>query len=605
MNKEGWDVSKMSEHELLQKNNLKKLIQLTNCEHNDLYFEYRNRAKTLKITKNFDSHYRKTVFEEALSKMSTDNRCNFNDDRFDNICTGSWIANCNGIFKQVPNRETGEVTLIEASRCKIVPVETYVNIDTGEEKVKLMFERNGKWKEIIVNRETLSSAHKIVQLSRIGLDVTTSNCKNLVDYIYDVLTKNTPETLPHLKSLARLGWYKKSFIPYEKSITFDGEEENQHTYSCFKTRGSYEKWAKYTSMLRKNKFVKIQFAASFGSPLLHLLDISPFFVHFWGGSGSGKTVGMIAAMSVWGNPVLGGLTKTLNMTANSLMATCSFLNHLPFAGDELQMIKNKFENYDTLVMKVTEGVERGRMSYDKNNATRTWKNIFLTTGEDPIVKSNSGAGVKNRVLQVDCSDLKVVENGNEAVSVISQHYGHAGEIFIKSIDPVVAKKEFSDIVSEILEKFHASTEKQAICAAVLVLADRLACACIYPDENPLTIDDFEEFLQKKDDVSIYHTAYEEVVNIISANANNFSPEARECWGKLGDGYVFINKSILADQMNKRNLDFDAVKKVWHKLGYLEKSTDNKFRHRLCINGIKGNYIKIKIEYTEEETSPFL
>lgn len=58
-------------------------------------------------------------------------------------------------------------------------------------------------------------------------------------------------------------------------------------------------------------------AASFASVLLEPLGCLSFVFHLWGGSGTGKTVGMMVAASVWGNPAEGALTRTLNSTPNA------------------------------------------------------------------------------------------------------------------------------------------------------------------------------------------------------------------------------------------------------------------------------------------------
>ena len=150
-------------------------------------------------------------------------------------------------------------------------------------------------------------------------------------------------------------------------------------------------------------------AASFASPIIEKVNALPFVFHLWGGTGSGKSVALMAAMSVWGNPSMGKMVRTMNMTSNSMLSTAAFLKNIPFAGDELQTIKSKWDNYDKLIMCITEGVDRGRMSYDKkqrdkkhgkthfylqvkNHARKLHRAAVLLTG---LLKSN----VKTRLLK--------------------------------------------------------------------------------------------------------------------------------------------------------------------------------------------------------------
>ena len=68
----------------------------------------------------------------------------------------------------------------------------------------------------------------------------------------------------------------------------------------------------------------------------------------------------MVAMSVWGNPEIGKLVKSLNSTQVALARYASFVHNIPFAGDELQTIKNKWESFDKLIMYLCEGMDKGR-----------------------------------------------------------------------------------------------------------------------------------------------------------------------------------------------------------------------------------------------------
>lgn len=159
-------------------------------------------------------------------------------------------------------------------------------------------------------------------------------------------------------------------------------------------------------------------AASFASVLLEPLKVLPFVLHLWGTTGTGKTVALMVAMSIWGNPKMGGLVKTMNMTKNAIMRNAAFLCSIPFAGDELQTIKDKWQgNFDQLIYQITEGVDRGRArAYGGVEDTKTWKNSFIFTGEEPITKVNSGGGSKNRVIEIAIDGL-LIEDGHYVSSV--------------------------------------------------------------------------------------------------------------------------------------------------------------------------------------------
>ena len=59
----------------------------------------------------------------------------------------------------------------------------------------------------------------------------------------------------------------------------------------------------------------------------------------WGRTGVGKSVALMVAASVWGNPN-GGLFGTMNGTLNFLQSQAALLRNLPLCLDELQTIRD-------------------------------------------------------------------------------------------------------------------------------------------------------------------------------------------------------------------------------------------------------------------------
>ncbi len=96
--------------------------------------------------------------------------------------------------------------------------------------------------------------------------------------------------------------------------------------------------------------------------------------------------------------------------------------------------KDKWQgNFDQLIYQITEGVDRGRArAYGGVEDTKTWKNSFIFTGEEPITKVNSGGGSKNRVIEI-AIDGPLIEDGHYVSSVVQEHYGYAGRKFVEYI----------------------------------------------------------------------------------------------------------------------------------------------------------------------------
>ena len=149
----------------------------------------------------------------------------------------------------------------------------------------------------------------------------------------------------------RLGWSGQEFMPYASDLVYDGGDEFDTIYRNVREHGSCQTWKEHCSQLRKNRIVRMAFAASAASVLIELVHALPFVFHIWSGeSGTCQTVAIMAAMSLWGNPKMGGLVKTMNTTKVNIMRTSAFLYSLPYAGDELQTMKDRWAtNFDQLI----------------------------------------------------------------------------------------------------------------------------------------------------------------------------------------------------------------------------------------------------------------
>ena len=542
------------------------------------------RARQLRALKVFQRNYR--AWKSSQASQRTGNTTDFSNQPVTLNC-GEWLATDAGVIKKELTHD-GDIIDRIASPIPILPTELLYNVDDETEKLRLEFFKDGRWKWFICDRKTAASQQKIIDLADRGVEVNSENAKLLVKYIADCVALNL-DVLPRYRSISRLGWVEGGFMPYDKEIRFDGEKENKPLFDNFTQKGSFEEWVEFVSPLRKNILLRLQMAASFASPLIELVNALPFVFHLWGGTGAGKTVGMMVAMSIWGDPRLGKLTRTIDLTHNSLRTTLGFLYNLPYAGDELQTIKSQWNGYDQLIMRICEGIDRGRMTYDRNNALKTWKLCCLLTGEEPCTKSSSGGGVKNRVIEIEC-DQKVVEDGPTVAGFIADHYGWAGLQYIKSVAAYKnLSEEYLALMDNILLKCD-TTEKQAMAAALMLLGDKIAVETIFTDERPLEIEDISPFLTSAADVDVAGRAYDHVMSLVSQNIRKFKDnEYDESWGKIREDQLIFNKSVLCAHLDAAGFSFDAVKRAWADRGWIKRFGRAYTAKLLTINGTAQTY----------------
>lgn len=566
-------------------------------------------ARKRGILKEFEGTIR--TFENECSRLekinaaTTHNETKFTFEHISLDC-GIWIANNTGIY-----RKGKDGNFICASPIPVLPSALLENINTGTERIKLDYFKGGKKRSLICDRHTTASSSKIVQLADKGLEVTSENAKELVRYISDCIVNNL-DILPRYKAYSQLGWNNGYFVPYSTDAVFDGEEENKHLFGSVAEKGNFDRWVEHTHGLRKNLLVRLIMAASFASVLIEKVGALPFVFHLWGGTGTGKTVALMIAGSIWGNPALGSFTRSLNSTLNSMLSTASFLNNLPFLGDELQTVKQNTGNYDRLIMQLCEGVDRGRMdSNSKQKELKRWNCSFIFTGEEPCTRSNSGGGVKNRVIEVEITEpMFNAGQGNEIVNFIAENHGSAGKAFVKHITTQERRALSSELaeISRALQAEKDTTEKQASSMALMLLADKLACECIYKNETPLTVEQVAPFLISASEVDVAERAYRYIINCISINRNRFigfdtnKENFGEFWGQYATNpkIVTIDKCRLEKCLSEEGFSFDAIKKEWKKRGYIQMTKQGRYYFNTTVGNMKAHYVRIVLSEAEDE-----
>lgn len=599
------DIKKPDNKSLFADDNLyREMFSKGEIKAQALYKELEERSRIAGAFTEFKRRYmeHKKEFIKRAEGLSDTKKIDILDLPALNIPSGYKLDMNQGILK------FNETTLMFEQICpQIVIIEArYINIDSGEEKNKVTFIDRFKTKSLIVDAETVSNSRSIVKLRNMGIMVTSENAKSIVVFLSEFLACNIFHIEPE-DSISRIGWHDGEFIPYNSTCIFDGEQENKHLFEALDTKGELSDWIDYVKELRKNKLFRMQLASSFSSPLIEITNSLPFVFHLWGGTGSGKTVGLMVAMSIWGNPAMGKLVRTMNMTQNSMMTTASFLYNIPFAGDELQIIKSRWTNYDNLIMAITEGVDRGRMDGHVNRSLKRWHCNFLFTGEEPCTNNNSGGGTRNRVIEIECTS-KIVDKGNETVNFIKQNYGLAGREFLEHIKEYDIQKEYISLMNQLIAN-SKTTEKQAMSLALILLADKITSEKMFNDE-PLKISDVVEYLKDDADVDVSVRAFSFITDWFTINQQCFSGEtenlaaSKQIYGRIdskNENLVYVVNTALKDALHSNGFSFDSVAGKWKERGWLLPNTQGRNVHNTRINGKKANCYKLNFDTIEEQT----
>lgn len=482
----------------------------------------------------------------------------------------------------------------------IMPIRRITNYDTGERKVEIAFRDKGIWQSMIVPRSTLAAATRIVQpLSERGVFVDSESAKALVTYFTRMDASNS-DLLPESHSATRMGWIDRSrFLPYEQDLLFDGDAEFGQMYRSIHEHGSKEAWFDLAGQVRRGKNIvpRVLLAASFASVLIKPLRKLPFFVHVWSdASGTGKTVGLMFAASVWADPnEEAGYVKNMNTTNVALELTSSFLGSLPLCLDELCLkdsggYKGSLEE---MVYQFCEGVGRARGT--RNGGTqrqRQWNCCAISTGETPLIKEKARAGAVNRVLEVEFGEEPLFADNIAAANTVRDNFGFAGKMFIEALQQEGALDKISQYQREYYSKLlelTGITDKQAGVASILLAADKFAALKVFDDVYNLRVEDFAPIAKRKEDVDTNLRAYNWLMGTIAENNYMFQPTeyVGKVWGKLkevGDQTIICIINTRFDELlYSAGFDSKSFRKWANRHGLLEVG-NKRLEKQVRMNG---------------------
>lgn len=504
----------------------------------------------------------------------------------------------------------------------VMPVKRIVDVETNMENLKIAYCRviqNGDaframWKELITPRVTLASAQRIITLSEHGIAVNSENAKEVVKYISDIETLNYSEMDTQL-SCSHMGWMPDGqFAPYTKKLVFGGEsEEFARLYGGFHPEGSEQVWLDVVKKVRCGKSVpaRIALAASFAAPLVSKLGALSFFVHLWGLQGTGKTVALILGASVWGNPQIGGYIKSFSGTKVSMELYSAFCGNLPVFLDELQVISDR-KSFDDIIYSLCEGVSKGRGAKDGGLQTsKRWATVFLTTGEMPIVQSNSGGGAAVRTIEVNYGGEPFFEDARTVANTLKANYGWAGRKFIAALQEEGTLDALKEIQKDYYGKLASNIQdKQVLSASLLLAADKLADIAVFHDGKALTVEEIKPYLITQEQADMNRRAYQYLVGWVAENQSHLSKDPEENrgaqWGvleeKAGKKYAFIIKNTFEKAMSEGGFPSGAFLS-WAKRNNMLKTSrlDNNTIQK-TIGGQYPTCVAVMMPGKEEENS---
>lgn len=603
------------------------------------------------LFKGYELDYKEALKQQSKEYKLKSKEINFHDlalteeyvDYSGSYYSGSWNVNDAGqIVKPIVNPNSFETELVACPH-PILPVRLYNNIQTGKEKVKLLFRKgNSNWKEVVVDKSVIASTNKITSLADYGIEVNSINAKNLIMYLADMISRNITGKGAMIEtrvSTEKLGWINGSFLPYDSSnIELDNQQQFLRCLTAINPVGNRDTWFNLVRKIRNSGRKEALFCivCSLASVLINHFNALPFIFNLYGESGKGKTVALMLAASVWANPDGNNYIVDAKSTQTGLELTLGFLNHLPLLVDDLAQLKNKYDdNLSEMIYALCAGSSKVRAQKNMELRTpSTWSNVIVTNSEHPMTSETMSGGAINRVIDVEIGDGYIFNDGNAVVETIKQNYGFLGKEFVEVLKNggLEKVKEFQkDFLQQINDEAKKQginkEEKQIIPMSIILATDRLLNDEIFKDGAILDFQECFGIIGTKDMVSDNEKAYLEILDTISANegrfwksvqngsicSNKVAPESKnESWGRLISSSeecdTYIKVDIIKSQFDKICTEIGIPTR--HELKWLEKNNllecEKGRRDKLVkINGIPCRVVRILLEKEETDENEFV
>ena len=361
-------------------------------------------------------------------------------------------------------------------RTPIILTRRLKSLDTGDEKIEVAFLRDGEWHTESFPRSVIFTSRGITALSDLGCTVTSENAKQVVRFLSALEAENI-DIISRTDSTSTFGWQRGNrFIPGMGSDIFiDIDPSQKGMASAYCQTGSMEGWIATMRPQREKYKFRFILAAAFAAPLLRIVRQRTFFLHNWGGSRTGKTAALKAALSAWGDS--DRLTMNFNATQVGLERMASFFSDLPMGIDERQLAGNNQAKLENIVYMISSGM--GKLRGAKTGGiqtTHSWRTIAMSTGEEPLSTNTSQTGVNTRVLEIYCGPFESEAEAAQMYQDIASDYGHAGPEFVRhlvGIDKDSVREWYARMQDFVKSVGSGKAGSHVASVAVIALADAM------------------------------------------------------------------------------------------------------------------------------------
>lgn len=486
-------------------------------------------------------------------------------------------------------------------------------IETGSERIEFEFKRDGKVKKARLDRSTAFEFRRLMTLADQGMLINSNNAREIMTYLA-LLEECNQDLIPLAEATDRMGWFPgKRFLPYNASdVVLDVDPVMRKWESAYEQNGTLTEWVETIRPYREKSVIfRFILASSFAAPLIEITKNRSFVVYNWGDSRGGKTAALKAALSVWGNPEK--LITNFNATDVAIERTAAFFCDLPLGIDERQLAGNRRDeqkSLEHLIYMVAGGQGRGRGSKGGGlQATKEWQTIALTTGEEPLIKKTTQAGVLSRTIEIYGKPFNDEGEASRLHRTVTLNCGLAGEKLIrhlidKGTDDVTEVYEY--IYDTLLGSEDFTGNGSHVASISLVAAgDYISSVLFFGKEKDQAkleaLSLASDILHAQQDIAggdINEQAVEFVANWIAENRNNFSEKRKRSameteqfanvtgkwFGAIADDEVRILPLVLRESLELGGFSYEKTMKYMKENDLIHPDSKGKSTRLAKIDG---------------------
>lgn len=323
------------------------------------------------------------------------------------------------------------------------------------------------------------------------------NDKNLFDYVRGCV-ESVSSNKYAINVPTSYGWQPdggfvaggKIFMPDQsvRQIPMPGLENLVHATT---PKGDLTQWRRFPEMLiAKGLYdvLAIGCGVGFGSPLMEFSGLDGITFHAGSTeSGTGKTVALELAASIWGHPRDYRIGKSTSAVA--MQQRAGMLRNLPLLSDEITS-KNRrdAEWFPEFVFDLAEGRAKERMESGANKERlnmSVWSLIALLSSNTHMMdymtggRKHSSEGEMRRMLEWITNDVLAWEAHEvEVIKLLRNHHGTAGDVYARwlTLNRETAIAVYQSVYAKIKIEFGMTNDERywhagvACCIAGCILA---------------------------------------------------------------------------------------------------------------------------------------